>query len=345
MKKRNELLGSIFTILLLMGACAQPEQEFIIETQSNSEIRNGTEQTELGPMDESADNDIYIKETYGEGDYTFKIDAHIHIPSSSVQLGTLSTKNIDIEVVEKYLCAGENLIEGVETYEYISEKKTLDNDLAYDIEFSSIPESPGSILYSNWRLDRYYSGGNFELKAYDQCDSKDKKFIEDMKKKTVELFDNLGIETTLSGADLAKKIEGSDAEDNCYIEMISMLDGFRLISSLSSDYIRSYCHIGERGVNGLQLNGIFQVNDGKEVSVLSLEDVLVAVKKGVEEKNINTYEETINRIELSYMIDFTNQEVNFYPVWSFSTDLEVIGKNTPLLCINAQTGSVVYMSQ
>lgn len=345
------VLSLVFAVSIFIGACAQPEEELLMEDQGITEALESFDGTEAGADDMTKVEDVtsddgrIIQENYGEGDYTFKIDAEVYVSSQPVESGNLSTKNIDIELVETYLCDGEKLIKGSGNYEYISSGNSLDNDLDYDIRFADVFDSPGSMNYENWRLDQYYSGGDFELRAPSQWDEEEKSFVEAMAEKTEELFGNLGIEAVYSGADLNAGVEGSGAEDNCYIQTISMLDGFSLISLQMNDFMRNYCHIGEEGVNGLQLNGIFQKEDEKKVSVIPLDTALSIVKEGVEEKNINTYDEEISRIELAYMVNFMNGQPSFYPVWCFGVNMEMGETLVPVLCINAQTGSVAYMSR
>lgn len=345
MRRKGQLLGFLFTMSMCIGACAQPEEELLLEDQGITVALESAELESAKSENVTSDNGRHIQESYGEGDYKFKLDAQVYVSSQPVQTGGLSTRNIDIELVEKYLCDGEKLIKGSGAYEYISSGNSLDNDLDYDINIHNIFDSPGSVSYSNWRLDQYYSGSDFQMKSLAQWDSGDKAFIESMADRAEELFVNLGIENRYSNAILYKGIEGSGAEDNCYIETVSMLDGFPLVTLSTGDYMRNTCHIGERGVNGMQLGGIFRKNDEKSVAVIALDDVLAIVKDGVEAKNINTYDEAIQQIELAYMVNFVNQQPSFYPVWCFSTKLQAMDAAVPVLCINAQTGSVDYMSR
>ena len=351
MIKKKLIILLLLVSAVCVSSCASPDAELLIEDQGTTAAPESMQivQSDTGQSpalaeseDILSDNGRKVQEAYGEGEYQFKIDAEVYISSQPIQSGNLSVRNIDIGLIEQYLCDGEELIKGSTPYEYVSSGNSLDNDLDYDIRFASDFDNPGNFSYTNWRLDQYYSGGAFEMKTEEQWDSEETAFVQAMREQTETLFKNLEIESLYSMAHFQKAIEGSGTEDNCYIHMISMLDGFPLISQQMNDYMRNYCHIGERGVNGMQLSGIFQKEDERDVSVLPLDEVLAIVKEGVENKEINTFEETMDRIDLAYMVNSVNQQLTFYPVWCFSGKID--SYQVPFLCINAQTGSVAFMS-
>ena len=358
--KRNVLLIPFLASVIIFGACAEPETDLLMEeqgstiesvAQTDGALKNAESSSPeaSNSADEIAgsaqmDNGRTIKETYGEGDYTFKIDAAVYVPDAPVQTGDLSAKNIDIERIETYLCDGEKLIQrDVDedgNNEYISSGSSLDNGQDYDIAFSNISYLPGNALYTNWRFDEYYSGANFTPKNEQQWDSSEETFVDAMKDKTTALFNDLGLEAEVAGATLYKA-NASPSEDYCSVEMIAQVDGFSLLTPSYMDFYRSYCNIGERGVNSIQFSGLFQTQDSQTVSSLSLDSVLNIVKEGVENQNINTYDAVIDRIELAYIVDEENMV--FEPVWCFCSSQMVFGVTLPVLCINAQTGNVALM--
>lgn len=355
----NRLLAAGLGLCLLLGGCATPD-EALLQAGTELAIRetykkdatdetsgNGTDAgSGASSVDIHADNGRRITETYGSGEFVFQIDAQVIVPDADPQMGTMSVKNLDIALIEKYLCNGEKLHETPteqEEFLYTSDSNETGLDIGYDIGLHIYKQEPGTALYDNYKLDKYYVNDTQRSLSWQELNEEQKSVAMKIQDASIELMKNLGLETD---PDYLWFIDNGE-DDFCSISLCPLVDGYPVIQKDDYQYMDMSLMIGDRGVNGIQFRGLFEISDSEPVDILSLDEALMIVRKGVEEKNINTYEDAISSIRLGYMLDMTDDQISFYPVWSFGYRYADWSYDMPYLmavCINAQTGAIEYMS-
>lgn len=354
MKKWTFLAVVIMAMCTLVG-CAQPDnvkstnldnadkvnkaESVAIDTQGAG-ASVGENMDASDTTDVKDDNGREINDTYGTGEYTFNIKAKVSVPDAAPQSGTLSGKTWDKALIEQYLCDGETLIEqtGSSGQEYVSTKNEAGTDLAYDMCFSM--GGNGSASFTNWRLDSYFSGATHKLIPSEERNNEQQQFAEAMMNKAQDIVDNLGLEAQVSHC----WMEERDKNNTCTVFINSCVDDYQLVSKDYGTFIQSNMSVAEPGVNVFNIGGNYQTVDAQAVSVLTLDQILGIVKQGVEDKNINGLQETIERVELAYMVEDNGTGAVFYPVWCFSGALDSDSGMMPLLCLDAQTGEIKLMA-
>lgn len=344
------LLGLIIAATsILCYSCAKPEIDTLSQNTnagggsdvSQSETDSSGAIVYALPSDIKSDNDRRVTETYGSGDYSFKIDATILVPDSEIQTGTLDIKEVDVSLIEQYLCGGE-LLHAAETQDssiqYVSDGNEVDNDLDYDIGLMLSGDGTG--IFTNYKIDTYFTGDELKFIMPEEQAAEQKAFVESMEQQVQEIFNSLQLEAEVSHSWL----QVGDANNNCVVFVNAYLNGFPLVLKEYGTYVQSNLTIAEQGVNGLFFDGLYKIKNATTASVMSLNEVLEIIKRDVESKNINGFRETIESIELAYMINRSDVGLEFYPVWCFSGRHSSISGLMPFLCINAQTGGVELMS-
>lgn len=201
----------------------------------------------------------------------------------------------------------------------------------------------GSYFYENLSLDKNYAPSDGLYAINSRQDESFGTFAHEMKKQVMQIYDTMGLEMSYVNTIYCEDTSDQRMQENCIIETVSLLDGLPLIQGNRGDYARCFCKIGAHGVSRMLLQGIFKMESANPVSVMSLDETLKIIKTGVEEKEINAYS-TITGITLAYMVTAEEEKNIFYPVWCFSTAIEDADADWPLLCVDAQTGHIVYMS-
>lgn len=334
-RKFTSVVLSSITFLCLLCGCATAE----MDTKAADQSRQGSNSLE----DLSSDDERHISETYGDTEYSLKLDASISIPNSRIQAGTFQIRSIDVSLIEKFLCGGEKLsrLEHEEDDEievaYVSDTNEVKNDLDYDLLYAEYHDFAGAAGFANFRLDKVLSGTGFIEVALESYTDDQKKFVDAMESLCQQLFVNLGLEANIEGSNLL----GGDKEDCCVIRMNSLIDGIPLI--MDHKFVQSSIRIGDPGVNSVAFQGLYEVSKAEDVTILSIDEVLGIIKKGVEDRQINSYKETMNSIRLAYMVSIENDVISFYPVWAFCSYYDGGDTLLPRLCINAQNGEIEMM--
>lgn len=335
-KFTSVVLSSIVFLCLLCG-CATAE----MDTKTTDQSRQGSNSLE----DLSSDDERHISESYGDTEYSLKLDASISIPNSRIQTGTFQIRSIDVSLIEKFLCDGEKLSrlehkdadDDEKEVAYVSDTNEVKNDLDYDLLYVEYNDIAGAAGFTNFRLDKVLSGTGFIEVGLESYTDEQGEFVNSMEKLCQQLFVNLGLEANIECSYL---LDG-DKEDCCVIGMNSLIDGIPLI--MDHKFVQSSVRIGNPGVNSVAFQGLYEVSKAEDVTILSIDEVLGIIKKGVEDKQINSYKETMNTIRLAYMVAIENDIISFYPVWAFCSYYDGGDTLLPRLCINAQNGDIEMM--
>lgn len=341
MKKHNVLLGTIGIISLLMYGCASPDQEIIGEKPDKQNVtsgfneENGNNSMEVG-SNGSLEDGRHISAVYGSGDYILKIDADVVIPETELMAGTLVPKEPDISLIEEYLCGGSELHKNADGTSYISDSNEAGTDLGSDY---IVHIGDGSINFSNYKLDSYFTGFPAQQIPPLQQNEDQKAFVADMENKTQELFDQLNIEGQISHSWL----KVGDTDSYCGVFVNAYLEGVPLVSRDSGNFVQSNVTISGHGINGANIYGLYEIGESQPASILPLHEVLSIIERDIENKYINNYENVVESITLAYMLEQTDG-LSFFPVWCFSGVISEESGSMPFLCINAQTGNVELMS-
>lgn len=306
-----------------------------------------TEQTGIHVIEDmETDMDRHISDSYGDSEGYFKIDADVTLPDTQIQKGTFEIQSIDISLIEQFLCNGEKLQEArsegtddsQEDKRYVSSGNEVDNDLDYDLLYWEQSGFPGYAQFTNFRIDKFFSGDSFLAVPEEEWSAEQQTFVDSMIDKGRVLFDNLNIECELANV----KLEKGDNGSYCMLSMNTLVNGIPFV--YDGKFIQSNINIGDSGINDVSFCGRFKVVNAEDATILSVDEVLDIVKKGVEEKHINACENNIESIRLAYMVNTDREVIEFYPVWCFSVDILNNDKLIPFLCINAQNGTIVNVS-
>lgn len=255
----------------------------------------------------AADDGRHVQAVYSEGSHRMEIDGDVYISDQPVYSGTLSPASPDSD------------------------------------DFASIEFWRGSFLYENLGLDEKYSSADVGIVMDFQLDASRRLFADEMREKVLDIYDELNLEMSYVNTRYYGGKYGQGTEENCVIETMVLLDGFPLISGGQGDYMRSFCKIGRQGVSRMLLEGIFEMDSREQVSVISLDDVLKIVEMKAEKKEIYGYSR-ITGIKLAYMFDFEEEKIVFDPVWCFDTAVDDVNVDMPLLCVDARTGEIAYIT-
>ena len=360
MRFKGLWIAVVLLLSVVVSGCAKPDEELLqmengAEPSVQNSAKNGNDPQQQdsiekgtnAAVDVHADNQRVIKEVYGDEEFSFKIDATVVVPDAQIRTGTLSDKALDISLIEELLTGGVKLHpreiksseDGATEIRYVSDSNETGTYLDYDISYA--PMSKGMALYDNWKLDKYFVGFEMVITNTAERTPKQITFVKKMQSQGMEVFDKLGLETELAPYE---RLFISEQNDICYIPLNMMLDKFSLISKEYQTYVESSVNIAEQGINGIHFEGLYEMAEAHEVSIISLDETLAIIEKGVKDKSINTYDEIIGDVRLAYMVDDTKEVPEFYPVWCFSMRYDNDMPYLPVLCINAQTGAIDCMS-
>ena len=328
----RKIAGCVCFLIIFLVGCASPEAE--------------TEQPYEGLHSQSEvlkDNGRHVKLRV-EADETsaFIIDADVSISETALKQGIIQAEEWDIEGIADVLCsdiplqpAEKNqpdyiLYSGGDAYK----------DLPYDTALQ-ICQLDGSLSYMNYRLDDYFTNSNYIIKRESEWTETDHILAGRMEDEAAALYEKLGLTAEIAQTELMTSGEGS----YCIVKMARLLEDYPLLNATGYK-VQDYIYAAECGINSIVFNMKYEEKDVTEVSVLSLDEVLTIVEKGVKEKSINAYaadnaDDTVETISLAYMTEISDGALRFFPVWCFGADLDGYAVN--YLLIDARDGSVVYM--
>lgn len=360
--KKEVFVLFILLALLLFSACAQPDVQALKEAEQttntvvadtlngeNTETLDDFEETLAVETDaensESSNveqipegNGTHIEEVIGEGEYTFAVDAMVSIPNSSPQEGTLTVKNIDLSLLEEYLCDGETLTE--DTSDPLMKEYLSDDGSKRLVVYM---DQPGAAYFNNSEQDTYYTSPDL-LPVFDEELTDDQRqFLEQIEGETIEIVKNIGFE-----GDVMLSMYYTDGEiQYSNISLSSKINGYLLIANYLGNY---YClntvNTGDHGIGSVNFQGFYEIGQASDVAVLSLDEIMAIVRDGVAQKNINTYNVPVTEVQLAYMVERDeNNQASFYPVWCFAGALDEISGSVPFLILDARTGEVVSMAE
>lgn len=326
-------------VICILTSCAAPEDEVIggRDNQNTNQVFENIqeEMTNHKNLDIYKDNGRHVTATYGLDEYVFKIDADAVIPEKAMVKGKLGLKEMDISLIEQYLCDGEKLVWDNTSSTYISQSDAVkDDDLNYDKSFYTIGSDA---VFENFTKDEYYDSINVQMLEEVNWTNENKLFVQKMAEQTEKLLKQLQLDTEYSHA----WYETSDRNDYCEIYENVLFKSAPVISKSYGTWIQDCIKIGEYGVESIHFSGLYNIESSEDVlDIMSLDEVLTLIQKGVEEKNINASKDTIDSIQLMYMID--EDMMTFIPVWCFSAYEADYGE-IPVLCIDAVNGDIFFM--
>lgn len=291
------------------------------------------------------DNGRYINKTYGNDEFYFKINASINLADSEIREGILKARALDKAKIEQILCDGESLeqgkLEGDQNISannvYVSKSNESNNPFGHDIVYFENQDSMGDAVFSNYKYDENTSVTS--MKSKPDWTVEQQEFVGKMKARAEKVFSEIGLTSTYSYATL---LSGT-TNNSCLMFMDMYLDGLPLFEKDYGVNLQSSVNISDRGISQILFSGLLEIVDSKVVPILSINEVLEIIERGVAEKSINTYSNEIISIHLAYMVDRTDSAVSFYPVWCFDYCTDINENLEPLICINAQNGVVEYM--
>lgn len=331
----RKIIGILGLTGLMLTGCASPEVE--------------TEQTMIGAYSLNEimqDNGQKIEKHFqNEGeDGVLDINAIVDIPNTSLKEGVIQSKEWDISMLKNVLCPETDMIleknSQSDYMRYIG--GATYNDLNYDT-YIEISKSDNSLVYCNYKLDAYFVNAGFELRNQSDWTESEQKFVREMEENSIDLYSKLGIEAEVENTDLTV----TNGKKYCSIKMLRTLDGCPWLDA-GGEPIGDTIQIAEPGINGLSLSEQYTIEDAKEASVLSIDEIMQIIDMGVKNGNIHTYivedkgfDYTIQSIRMGYMTEIEDGAMHFFPVWYFQCKLGE--KGITLLALDARNGAVAYM--
>lgn len=323
----------IIFFLIFLNGCASAELE-----DSGNTGRYYIEELEK-------DNGRYINKAFGSDKFYFKINASINLTNTELKEGRLKARALDKAMIEQILCDGESLeqgkLEGDQSISannvYVSKSKELNNPFGHDIVYFESQDSMGDAVFSNYKCDENTS--ITIMKSKPDWTVEQQEFIGKMKARVEKVFSEIGLTGTYNYATL---LSGT-TNNSCLMFMNMYMDGLPLLEKDYGVNLQSSVNISNSGISQILFSGLLEIINSKEVPILSIDEVLEIIEQGVAEKSINTYSNEIVSIHLAYMVDRTDSDVSFYPVWCFDYCTDINENLESIICINAQSGVVEYM--
>ena len=312
--KRKVMLFCLCGLLLLSG-CAKPESEDL-SAQLSAESDASSLQEEQGRVVRTA------FEIPGE-DQDFTIQATVTVPEHAVEAGTVQHTLPTIREIEQEFLAGEKMQKVSDMEEdtwmlYGKNKNTFRRCYSVDIN------------------NRGGSFQNTEVKdvsdypySEETCtDTKMSDALQSLKKQALALYQKFGMKVKASGDLIAKEKDSYLAD----IQVYSLLEDTPVVWG-TGQFATDGCFLSDEGVSSMTFCGTFTKSQGKEVSVISVDQLLNVLRQKAEDGELESGS-TITNIQLAYYVDYDTWE--FYPVWVL-TDAD----QTIVESINAQTGGSV----
>lgn len=314
----------VAVMILMLCSCGKPENEELYEgTCTLTEVVAGKSEK--------------ITERYAIDDEALKINAEVEIPMVEIKQGELAEKAFNAERFSDIICPDVNLQKSDDSSD--STVYTGGDDYA-DLNYNKRVEvwkNSGNRRYDDYQLDDYFRG-NYIEKRKDEMSNDEKEFVDQMSNQTQDILNQLGIQVQI----MAEKLYEDNDKRYCWVFSDTLLDAHRLVDANEGEFFRCNVAIADKGINSIEIEGLYEIDNEENVKIISLEQMLAIVKKGVSERNINVYEEPVTNIALVYMLKEISGKIQFFPVWCLSGAIfEEYEK--PFICIDARNGALVYM--
>ena len=305
--KKKWLLFALVGCLLC--SCGTVNAQTIMQTS----VAKETAETDISDI-----NGQHIKKEYAGNGWNIYIDADVTSSEGEIMSGDISRVSWNVDAVSKVICPditlkemknaeGQSAYVGGESYK----------DLDYDTIFS-IGEPENDLYYENMKLDEYFVINASPVNHTEWTDD-NKKFISDMASKVKDIYRQLGLEASFNES-LSELI--TDGSNNyCEIKMNRTLFGCPLTSS-DGLTVEDWVHIAPCGINGFLLNEQYDISACTPVSILSFDEIMNKAGDYLtdEMKKIavgDLKDQTVDHIELAYMIQRTDSKLSLIPVWNF----------------------------
>lgn len=356
---KGRFLVCLFSFIMVFSACAQPDAQALKEAgQTVDTAAHRTEGEAPAAADSAAGQDLsgetdpedsgmsapgqipegngtHIKEVIGEGEYTFDLDAAVSIPDSPPQEGIFEIQDVDLSLFEENLCGGMALTE--DTSEPLA-KRYLSEDGSKRL--TVYMDQPGLAFFSNSSLDVYYSDPELMYKSSSEMTEDEKEVLTQMEEEAAELMAKMGYE----GEVVSFMYSSAGETRYCNLSLSSKINGYPLIRD--NYYCLNSVSIGNYGTGSVTFHGFYKIGQASDVAVLSLDEIMAIVRDGVAQKNINTYNVPVTKVQLAYMVQWEeSSQASFYPVWCFAGEWDEDTGPVPFLILDARTGDVVSMAE
>lgn len=337
MKNRKLVKFLMASTVVLAAGCAQPENDVLQQWKDTENIKLSGETGSGSSYDASIEDGRKLEIVYGSGEFKFNIDAEVFVPSAQMKSGSAAIKDLDISLIEQYLCPETSLTYSQEQNAYISSGNSTDSDLDFDIIYA--PTGNGYAYFENFKVTSSVSADN-SIVEDDRLTNEQRKEADECQDLASQLFEDLSLSGGLSHYWYSV---GDTPQITVFIN--TYIEDVPLILKESGNYAQSTVNFYGKSVGQMNLSGLFELENADDVSIMPLDDVLDIINQGIESGNIYGSSINITRVELSYFMgNDTSGSSYIYPVWCFSGMIDAVSGTIPILCINAQTGEVEFMS-
>lgn len=333
-----QMLRSVFTgteknvkksILLLacmagiLAGCAEPE----LETVDNSAQTEKENLSDINVLQEEQGRVVNCSfETYGEDVPDVVIQATVTVPETVVKEGEFEYSLPSVEKIEEVLTGGEKMEKG--PAEYSTEVWRIKSDDGGDSMDEMRYSVSLGIYHASFSNNLVKDTANFPYTDENCPDEETTRKLQELTDQTISIYEKLGMSVKLSNRCIAKE----DGRYSANVEVISQIEDVLLIKE-SYSFVTGGCFIAEDGVSSMEFAGNFTPKNTKEVSVISIDQLLKIVEEKAAVGDVEAWK-TITGITLAYCVDYDTR--TFYPVWCLSDNIYWAD-----ICINAQTGEVV----
>lgn len=321
-KKKRAAVLLICGVLTLAG-CAEPEKE----TGENFRSEQVEEVTDTNKLLEDQGRFVECTLQTPEELPDIEIQATVTIPETVIEKGEFEQTLPSVEQIEELLTDGEKMVRD-DTDEFL-ESWRIDPDAgseaAYKMIYSLNPDA---------HLGHFQNSSveNTVGTLYTEETCPDEETAENMRELTeraLAIYEKAGMQIEL----LDRDIETQNDRCMACVTVKSLMDDVQLVRE-DYQFVTSSCFIAEEGVSSMTFSGSFVKKNTREVSVMSIDDLLQVLEDEAELGNLNV-QGIITEITLAYCVD--DDAKTFYPVWYLH------GSNGEMseVCIDARTGKIV----
>lgn len=309
-------------IMFSLTSCAEPETAEPEHAFISAESENVSNVNAL-----QEDQGRFVRFTVETPEDVYKnleIQATVTVPETTVVEGEFEHSVPPVELIEEMLTGGEKM--EPDQSDIWNERWRIEADEGSEYAFKMIYS-----INSNERMGHFQNTSVKDLANYPYTEQTCPD--EEMAEKLQELTDQANAIYKKAGMQVRLGYREIGIDGNRYfanIEMISLIDNIPLVEE-NYKYISSGCFLGEDGVSSMAFAGSFIPENTKEVSIISVDELLEIVKEKAEAGELIP-SEPVTSIELAYYVQFDPNV--FYPVWCLSGNLAEF-------CIDAQTGEIV----
>lgn len=307
------------------------EKETVIVLDSN----NTLESDDMSEIPER----LQLSEEFD--DYSVNIDSDITRPKTELTSGQISAESVSLELVRDVLNPDADWDERDGAY-YImvpeSERQPDTSEYLFSLSYGEDIEN--QILYDSYGYSEDFPADAETLNESDWTDEQ-RFYFEECQNYVYELLGKM----SLSYQIIDYNLEGTKETWYSSFGLAFSIDGIPTcnISNSKAENIKNIhgsMSVNTDTVNGFYINGNYGATSNGTVEMLPWEDILKTFMAGIGESNAGRLLQEINitKIQIEYLV---YDDCRYVPVWTFYNTIEGVDC-TPIMCINAETGSIEY---